>query len=263
MNDADCGGKAEFDGALRHGKSVFGMMDAAAEDGIDVDVKISVLGKELELLVEDFEALFRDFVRHGVINADLEKFETGAIEAFNSVGRKQIAVGDHAGDHSAVTNAADNVIEFGMEERLAAADGDDRSAEGSQAVNAPEHLLEWHGLRVIVKLIAICARQVTAADRNDVSEEWVTCGNERLGDHPPAPNCAVRREQLAPDFCLRRHALNMRSADTPKVRLRIARQIFPSHYAIPDNVRGARTFDEEVSLNRMVSYSESRKAMGL
>ena len=98
VDDADGGGEAEFDGAMGDGERVLGMVDAAAEHGIDIDVKFGVLGKELELLVEHFEAFLRDFVGLGVVDADLQVFKAGAIEALDAVGHQQIAVGDHAGD---------------------------------------------------------------------------------------------------------------------------------------------------------------------
>src|SRR5215207_6766797 len=47
VDDADGAGKAKLDGAARDDERIFGRLDAAADDGIDVDVKIRVLGQML------------------------------------------------------------------------------------------------------------------------------------------------------------------------------------------------------------------------
>src|SRR5579864_6132406 len=163
--------KSQLDGALGDCQSVFRMVDAAAEHGIDVDVKIGVLGKQLQLLVEHLQTFFRDFIRHRVVDADLQEFEAGAIEALDSVGSQQISIGDHPGNHPAVADAADDVVKLGMKQRLAAADRNHGSAERREAVNAAEHLLQRHRLREIVEFVAIGAGEIAAADGNDVREK--------------------------------------------------------------------------------------------
>ena len=57
--------------------------DSAAENGIDVHLKIGVLGEELELGVENLQRFLRDFVGIHVVDADLQVFEAGAIEALD------------------------------------------------------------------------------------------------------------------------------------------------------------------------------------
>ena len=170
VNDADRRGESQFNGSARDGEGVFGMMDAAAQHGIDVDVKIGVLGEQLQFLVEDLQAFLRDFVGLRVVDADLQEFETGGVETRDAIRSEQIAVGDHAGNHAVAANAADDVVEFGMQQRLAAADGDDGRTEGGEAVDAAEHLVERDGLREIVVFVAIRAREIAAADGNDVRQ---------------------------------------------------------------------------------------------
>ena len=63
----------------------------------------------------------------------------GAIQPLDPVRRQQVAVGDHARDGAVAADADDQVIEFGMQQRLAAADGDDGGAEIGQLVDAPKH----------------------------------------------------------------------------------------------------------------------------
>src|SRR5579883_3390610 len=129
VNDPDRGGEPEFDRALAHHQGVPRVLDTAPHHGVDVHVKIRMLGQNHELLVERFEALFRDLVRHDVVDADLQVLEAGSVEAADAVDRQQIAVGDHAGDHAAFADMADDAVEFRVQQRLAAADRDDGGSQ--------------------------------------------------------------------------------------------------------------------------------------
>ena len=73
-----------------------GLQTAAADHGIDVHVKVGVLGEVLQLLVEDFQALLRNIVGVHVIDGNLQPLESGAIQAFNALGNQQVAVSDQA-----------------------------------------------------------------------------------------------------------------------------------------------------------------------
>lgn len=200
VNDADRGGESQFDGAAGNSECVFGMMDAAAQHGIDVDVKIRVLSEQLQLLVEDFQALLRDFVGLRVVDADLQELKARGIQPLDAVRDQQISIRDHSRNHAVAANAANDVVEFGMQQRLAAADGDDGRAEGGEAVDATEHLVERDGLREIVVFVAIRAPQIAAPDGNDVREQGMLGRQQTLCDHPPASRGAVCREQFSPDF---------------------------------------------------------------
>lgn len=146
VDETDGGSEAESEGTMGNLESVFRIPNAAAEDGVDIDVKFGVVGEELELLVEDFEALFGDVVGDGVINADLEVLEASAIEAFDAVGDEEVSVGDEAGDDAVFADAGDDGVEIGVEERFAAADSDDGSAHRAKSVNAAEHFIGGHRL---------------------------------------------------------------------------------------------------------------------
>ncbi len=87
MQHADGAGEAEFEGAAGHGQGVFGNSYAAAQDRIDVDLKFGVLGEQDQFLVEHLEAFLRSLVGHGVIDADLQVIEAGAIELPDAVAR--------------------------------------------------------------------------------------------------------------------------------------------------------------------------------
>ena len=106
VNDADGGGESEFDGALADDQGVVRIVNAAADHGVDVDVKVGVLGQHLQLLVEHLEALLRHVVGHDVVDRDLQVIEPGVVQALDALRHQQVAVGDHAGDHAAAGGCA-------------------------------------------------------------------------------------------------------------------------------------------------------------
>jgi hypothetical protein len=53
---------------------------------------------------------------------------------------------------------SDDLIEFGMEQRLAAALRDDGGPEFAELIDPPEHLGKRHGLGDVVVLVAVRAR---------------------------------------------------------------------------------------------------------
>ena len=76
----------------------------------------------------------------------------------------------------------DDVVEFGMQHRLAAADGDDGSAQRRQSIEPPEHFLGWHRRGKIVEFVAVRAGKVAAAHRNDMHQQRVLLVNEAPAD---------------------------------------------------------------------------------
>src|SRR5271163_2840952 len=98
---------------MRYSQGVFGIAHAAAKHRVDVHVKFGVLGKQREFLVQNFQALLGDVVRHHVINADLQVFEAGAVEAFDSIRDQEVAVGNQSGHHSVLADAGDDGVEIG------------------------------------------------------------------------------------------------------------------------------------------------------
>src|SRR5205085_8458337 len=102
--------------------------NAAANHGIDIDVKIGVLGEKLQLFVQHFQALLGNVIRLDVVDGNLQPFEPGAIKFLNAVGRKQIPVRDQASHHASLPDAANDLVEFGMKQWLSATNGDDRGA---------------------------------------------------------------------------------------------------------------------------------------
>ena len=101
------------------------------------------------------------------------KSRPGVVQLLDALGRQEVAVGDEPGHHAVTTDAADQVVEVGMEHRLAAAEGHHRGAELGQLVDAPDHRVGRHRRRDLVVLVAVAAVDVAAADRDDLDEQRV------------------------------------------------------------------------------------------
>ena len=113
MNDSDGRTEAEFQSALADGERILRIADASADHRIDIDVKLGVLGQQLQLAVENLQAFLRDFVGVHVVDRNLQPLQAGAVEALNAVGGQQVTVGDKAGDDAALVHAVDDVVEVG------------------------------------------------------------------------------------------------------------------------------------------------------
>src|SRR5271154_2110263 len=146
MDDADSRGEAQFESAMADGERVLRVLDASADHGVNVHVEGGVFGEELQLLVEDLEALLGDLVGLDVNDRDLHVIESGLVEALDAVGHEEVAVGDHSGNAAVMADASDYLVELGMSERLAAGDGDDAGSEAGAGGDAVKHLVERHRL---------------------------------------------------------------------------------------------------------------------
>ena len=87
VNDADGRAEAQLQRALADGERILRIAHAAAHHGIDVHVEIGMFGQQLQLLVENLQALLGDVVRRDVINRDLQPFESGPIQPLNALAR--------------------------------------------------------------------------------------------------------------------------------------------------------------------------------
>jgi hypothetical protein len=59
----------------------------------------------------------------------LQVVEPGTIQALDAIGSEQISVGDERCNRAAAANPADDVIEFGVQQGLTAANGDHGRAQ--------------------------------------------------------------------------------------------------------------------------------------
>ena len=141
-----------------------------------------MLRQQIELLVQRFQALFGNIIRHRIVDADLQVLQPCLIQLFDALFGQQESVGDHAGDHPAPPDMPDDFIQLRVQERLAAADGDDRSPHVREEIETVFHFLHGYWLRKIIEFIAVSARQVAPPRGNDVHQERVLGGNQRLRD---------------------------------------------------------------------------------
>ena len=170
VDHTERGGETQLGRALRDHQRVLGIADARADHRVDVDLELGELGQVAQLAIEHFQALLGDVIRLHVVDADLQAIELGRVERADLLGHEQVAVRDQRADHAALLDALDDAREVGMQQRLTAADRDDRGAQFRELVDAAEHLLGRHRIRVIVVLVAVSAREVAAAHGHDVHE---------------------------------------------------------------------------------------------
>ena len=173
VDDANRGREAELPRARVDRPRVFGVLDAAAEHRVDVDVEGGVVLQVLQLLVEHPQALLGHIVGLDVVDADLQKIEPGAVELVNPFGHEKIAVRDEAGHHAPVPDVPDEAVEIRMQHRLAAAESDDGGAERRELVDPAQHGLGGDRRRHLVVLVAVAAIDVAAANGNDLHEQRV------------------------------------------------------------------------------------------
>lgn len=105
------------------------------------------------------------------------------VQRDNFFRREQIAVRDHARNHSVMPNAPNDCLDFRVQQRLSATDRHDRRFQIREPVDSPDHLIRRYGRRKIVVLIAISTRQVAAPNGNDMSEQNVPSGRQSSNDH--------------------------------------------------------------------------------
>src|SRR5207248_1206042 len=120
VNDSDGRAETEFQRTLAYGERVLRVADPATDYGIDIRVKVGVFSQHLQLFVEDLKALLRNVVRIDVVYRNLQPFKPRTIQPLDPLGNKQIAVRNHSGNDAATTNPANNFIQLGMQQRLAA-----------------------------------------------------------------------------------------------------------------------------------------------
>ena len=82
-----------------------------------------------------------------------------------------------------LADAADDVVELGMGQRLAAGDADHGGAQAAEVVDAAVHLLERDRLGDLVVLVAVGAGQVAEAHGDDLRQHRVSRILEGAADH--------------------------------------------------------------------------------
>ena len=197
VDQADCRRQTQFDRPLRDRQCVLGMTQVAAEHGVDVDAERGVLSQHLELRVEHLQALLRRVVGRHVVDADLQVIQPGVVEALDALLVEQVPVRDQSSQRTGSTDVANELVEIRVQEWLAAADLDVRRAQSGQVVDTLAHRRQRHRRRVLVVLVAVGARQVAAANRNDLREDRMTRGLEAARHHGGLSPLAVQSSEPA------------------------------------------------------------------
>ena len=123
---------------------------------------------------------------------------------------------------------ADDLVEIGVGQRLAAGDGDDAGAEPRQVVDAAEHLFDRDGLGDLIVLIAVGAGEIAEAHGHDLRHDDVVGRGEGMGDGRDLPDFAGGRAKASGErlFGCRIencscgcHALSIQSQRAPRPRV--------------------------------------------
>src|SRR5450759_3359677 len=149
------------------------IVSARAHHRIDVDVKVSMFGEQLQFLIQHLQGLFGDVIRHHVIDADLQMVKTGAVQALNAVRGEQITVGDQARQNGISTDVRNDLVELRVQQRLATAERDNGGSQARQLIDAVLHDVQSDRLGKIVVLVAIFTGEIAAANWDDVRQHRV------------------------------------------------------------------------------------------
>jgi len=170
-----------------------------AHHRIDVYLEGSMLGQPFELPVEYLQAFLGYIVGLDIVDADLEMIKPSPIQPLDSLRREQVAVGDQGCDAAPSSNVANQLVEFWVKQRLAAADRDHGRAQLGQAVHATQHGGERNRFGEVVIFVAVGTRQVAPTNGHDVRDDWVSPRLHRLRNHLGLPQLQVIAVYLASD----------------------------------------------------------------
>ena len=198
VQDSHRAGKAQFQRAARHGERIIGIPHRAAQHRVDIHLENRIAREHLELAIEHLQAFLGNLVGLDVVDGNLQVVQAGAVQVLDALRRQQVAVGNHARQNAVPANAADNFFQMRVQQRLASADGNDRGAERRQQIDAVEHLFQRDGLGEIVKLVAVSAGKIAAADGNQVRQDRVALGGKPLGNHAPLAQARVHESKFSP-----------------------------------------------------------------
>jgi len=93
----------------------------------------------------------------------------------------------------------DDLVERGVQQRLATAEGDDVRSQSRKVVNARFHGVHRDGFGEIVELVAVLTRQITTANGNDVRHDGMVGRDHSFGDHHQFAHTALRGNGASAD----------------------------------------------------------------
>jgi hypothetical protein len=65
--------------------------------------------------------------------------QPGAVQQANAFRAEKISVGNEGGDAAVGADTPNQLVQFGVQKRLAAAEGDDLSSQGGEKIDAAQH----------------------------------------------------------------------------------------------------------------------------
>jgi hypothetical protein len=84
VQNAQRTGEAKRPRAPGNRQRIAGIANARAQHGVDRDPEFGMLLQPFQLAVQHLQALFRDFIRPRVVDADLQVIQAGAIEPLDA-----------------------------------------------------------------------------------------------------------------------------------------------------------------------------------
>ena len=94
MNNPYGAGEAQLHGPVRDFQRIVRIFHAAAQHGVDIHLKHGILRQHHQPAIQCFQAFLGDFVRHHVINADLQMLQPRFVQPLNAFLVQIEAVGD-------------------------------------------------------------------------------------------------------------------------------------------------------------------------
>ena len=125
--------------------------------------------------------------------------QTRAIQLLNAVLVQQEAVRNHPHQTAMLANPRNQAIEIGVQKRFAAAERNDAGPESRQHIDPPQHLIHRDGFREIVVFIAVCAGEIAAPGRNNMSQHRMVRGTNTVEEHAPFAQAAICGKQTSPE----------------------------------------------------------------
>src|SRR6266511_5350308 len=107
-------------------------------------MKVGVLREISQLLIKHAQALTRNDVRLHVVDAYLQVLEPRSVQPLNAFWSEVITIRDKPGNHAALANVVNDVVQLRMHHRFAAGNGDDRCSQVSKLVQPTLDDVERH-----------------------------------------------------------------------------------------------------------------------
>jgi len=131
-----------------------------------------------------------------IVDTDLQVFKPSAIQSFYPVRSQQVSVGNERHYDVVTADAANHFIQFRVQQRLTTAEGNDSGAKSRKKIDTAQHHFGQHWIGSFVVFVAIGAREIATADRDDVGKDGMMPRFDRTRKHPRLTIAALERSQF-------------------------------------------------------------------